>query len=384
MQNSTMLTELLIALLVIAALLIIYYFTREYRKPRGGRNNYLEALEYLVDGNEKWAIQKFKEAIRENSENIDAYLRLGDLLRKKGLTSNALKIHKDLMLRSNLSGDTQTKIKYSLMLDYEMMGNTAQAIETAYSILENDKSFHAETATRLLNYLEKEEKWQEAYDTIKKYFKNPSTQLKKKAALYLVFDGLKLQEKEQGRDARIKYKEALKTDSNCAAAYYYLGSSYYAEGRLEDAVQEWKTLCAAIPPKAQVAFDDLERTWFDLGKFTEAEKLYKSIVDKNPQNIHAYISLAEIYEKKEDFDTALDILDRMSEEFKGEPQIVGYKIQLLLNKNQNKQAGSHALEFFQKNFTLTDIKFECQECQYISNKPLWICPQCKSIDSFIS
>ncbi len=382
MQNPDMLTELLIIILVITALIIIYYYTRMSRKPKGDKESYISALEYMADGSEKRAIQQLKEAVREDSENVDAYLRLGDLLRKKGLMNNALKIHKDLMLRSNLSEDQKNKIQYSLLLDYELMGNYSSSIELARTILSKNTVFQNEVVLKLLTYLEKEEKWQEAATIARKYFRELPAQLKKRIALYLVFEGLKIQEKGEGRDARIKIKEGLKIDPECDAAYYYLGKSYYSEHRLEDAIREWKNLCITIPQNAHVAFESLERTWFEIGRFNEAEKLYRNILDKDPENIHAALALARIYSKKEDFDSALDILDRLGEKSFLEPRIVGYRIQLLSNKNQYKQASALAVDFFHGNFDLSDRAITCQECQYKSTEPQWICPQCKSIASF--
>jgi lipopolysaccharide biosynthesis regulator YciM len=382
MQSSDLLMELLIILLVIAALIIIYYYSKVYRKPKADKSSYLTALEYLADGNEKWAIQKFKETVKEDTENIQAYLRLGDLLRKRGFANNALKIHKDLTFRANLSSEIKAKIQYSLLLDYEATGNYSAAIELANSIIGDEKTFQNEAASRLLNYQEREQKWQEAYLTIKKCFKELTPLLTKKSALYLVFEGLKIQEKGEGREARVKFKEAMKIDPDCAAAYYYLGKSYYLENRLEDAIREWENLCRSLPQKAYLTFKDLERSWFEMGKFTEAEKLYKSILGKDSKNIYATVALAEIYNKKEDYDRALDILDRLSDESQQDPQIVGYKIKVLSHKNQYKQAAHQAMEYFKNRYDLSERRFECQECQYKTNEPIWICPQCKSIDSF--
>ncbi|OGB61805.1 MAG: hypothetical protein A2Y94_05155 [Caldithrix sp. RBG_13_44_9] len=382
MQSSDLLMELLIILLVIAALIIIYYYTRVYRKPKADKGSYLAALEYLADGNEKWAIQKFKETVRDDSENVQAYLRLGDLLRKRGFANNALKIHKDLTFRGNLFPEIRDKIQFSLLLDYEATGNYKVAIELANSIIENDKTYQNEAALRLLNYLEREERWQEAFLTIKKCFKELTPLLIKKSALYLVFEGLKIQEKGEGREARIKFKESMKIDPECAAAFYCLGKSYYVEDRLEDAIHEWENLCRTLPKKAYLTFKDLERSWFEMGKFTEAEKLYKGILAKDSKNIFATVALAEIYTKKEDFERALDVLDRLGDENQHDPQIVGFKLKILSNKNQYKQAIHHALDYFNKRYDLSERRFECQECQYKSDEPIWICPQCKSIDSF--
>ncbi|UCF63396.1 MAG: tetratricopeptide repeat protein [bacterium] len=382
MQNPDMLTELLIVILVILVLVIIYYYTRVIRKPKGEKSSYLNALEYLADGNEKWAIQKFKEAVREDTENIDAYLRLADLLRKKGLTSNAMKIHKDLTLRSNLSPEMRNKIQYSLLLDYEELGNYKSAIDIAEKLLEKSQPFQKEISIRLISYLEKEEQWGKAYEFLRKYFKDLTPQHGKKAALYLVFEGLKIQEKGEGREARIKFKEAFKIDTECVAAYYHLGNSYYEENRLTDAIREWERLCDMVPQKSYFAFENLEKAWFDLGKFKEAETLYKKILNKDSRNVHAAIALSEIYNKKEEYDRALDVLERVIEEVPDNPRLLGYKLHILINKNQYKQAAQSAQDYFEIHYPLADFQFICQECQYKTKEPQWICPQCKSINSF--
>ncbi len=382
MQIEGMLTEFLIIIIVIVALLIIYYLVKFYRKPSKEKSNYLSALEYLADGNDKWALQKFKEAVREDSENVDAYLRLGDLLRKIGLANHALKIHKDLTLRPNLSQDLTNKIQLSLMLDYEILGNLNAAINVAIRILQKEKINNTQLVSKLLTYYEREERWNEALEAVKKYYRKMPVHLEMKSSLYLVFEGMKLQEKGEGKEARLKYRDALKTDMNCPAAYYYLGKSYYAENRLEEAIQEWQNLSNKIPKMAHVAFDELEKTWFDLGKFGEAEKLYRKLLTDDPENIFSAISLAEIYNKKSEFDNALSILDKVAEDKKYHPLVVSAKIQTLSNKSQYKIACTEAISYFQSNFSLSTRHFICQECQYESKEPLWMCPQCKSISSF--
>jgi len=382
MQIQGMLTEFLIIIIAIVALLIIYYLAKFYRKPSKEKSNYLSALEFLADGNDKWALQKFKEAVREDSENVEAYLRLGDLLRKIGLANHALKIHKDLTLRPNLPQDLTNKIQLSLMLDYEILGNLSAAINVAIRILQKEKLNNTQLVSKLLTYYEREERWNEALEAVKKYYRKMPVHLKMRSALYLVFEGIKFQEKGEGKEARLKYREALRTDMNCPAAYYYLGRSYYTENRLEEAIHEWQNLSNKIPKMAHVAFDELEKTWFDLGKFGEAEKLYRKLLTEDPENIFSAISLAEIYNKKSEFDNALSILDKVAESRKYHPLLVAAKIQTLSNKNQYKIACTEAISYFQSNFSLSTRHFICQECQYESKEPLWKCPQCKSISSF--
>jgi len=382
MQNTSFVTEILIILLILIALGIIYYYTRRIRKGAPSKDNYLAALEYLVDGDYKRAIQKFKEAVREDTDNIEAYLRLGDLLRERGMTKNALKIHKDLTFRSGLPEEIVQKVNWSLMLDYEGIGELDNASEIAKKLLEKDGMYAKEAANKLLHYLEQKGEWEEAYNACKKFIKPVPSHLKKRMALYQVFEGLKLMDQDQGRDARIKFKDALKNDPECAAAYYYLGKSYVQEERLEDAIREWNNLCKKIPGKAHVVFDPLEKAWFELGRFAEAEKLYSDLLSSDGSNMYAALALSEIYDKKGDYDQALDLLERIESNHPNDPRIVGRRVKILFNKGQYKIASSRAIDYFKQHNFLDDKKYICQECHYQSVEPLWICPQCKSIDSF--
>ncbi len=382
MQDNTVLTEIIILIAILVALVLIYYFTRRYRKPTQKQDSYRAALEALVDGDVKRAIQLFKEAIHQNSENIEAYLRLGDLLRERGLVKNALKIHKDLTFRTGLSNSMLLRVRRSLMLDYEALGEFDKAIEEARKLLEKENPYYRETASRLLQLFEKGNRWSEALEAANKYFKPTPAALKHKISLYHVFQGLKLQDEGRGKDARIKFKEALKINPQNEAAYYYLGKSYVEEDRLEDAVKEWVNLCTQIPEKAYIVFDELEKAWFELGNFSEAENLYSHLFEKNRDNIKAALALAEIYEKKGEYDRALELLERLDEEYPEDPSVQSFKVQVLYNKNQYKAACQVALNFLKQQKFIDHTIYQCQECHYISETPLWVCPQCKSIDSF--
>lgn len=66
-------------------LLIIAFWSRSRRKEAvPSQRAYLEALKALVAGEDKIAFQRFKQVVVEDTNNVDAYLKLGDLFRKKG------------------------------------------------------------------------------------------------------------------------------------------------------------------------------------------------------------------------------------------------------------------------------------------------------------
>ncbi|MBD3223847.1 MAG: hypothetical protein GF313_03910, partial [Caldithrix sp.] len=109
----------LIAVVLIIAAFVIYYFrSRKAEEERVDQSNYLLALKYIAEGDYRSAIDKLKAVVRQDTENIDAYIKLGDVLRHLKLYNNAIRIHKDLTLRGNIPEKQIRDIWFSLAMDY--------------------------------------------------------------------------------------------------------------------------------------------------------------------------------------------------------------------------------------------------------------------------
>jgi lipopolysaccharide biosynthesis regulator YciM len=374
--------EITLLVIILVAIALVVWYSVSQKRSQTVENAYLEALEYMVEGNDRLAIQKLKEAVRHDTENISAYLRLGDLLRRKGMLNNAVRIHKDLTLRGNLTYTDQLRIHKSLLLDYELTKDYDAGITTANNILRLDRNPEAWVVLKLLVMLEKKQQWVEAEQIANKYSGLLPSNYTHRIALYLIFKGLQLQERGSGKDARITFKEALKKDPACVAAYYYLGESYINENRLEDAVKAWKRLCDAAPDKAYIVYPELEKAWFEMGRFADAENLYQEQLNNPKRSLKAGLALTEIYNKKGDYDNALEIMNRMEDEFHTSPELISKKVSVFYNKGQYKQAASHALTLFENRFGKGNSEYTCNVCQNIEETPTWICPKCQSMDSY--
>ena len=374
--------DLLLLVAIIFAIGLVLLYSISQRKKTTESDSYLEALEYLAEGNDRLAIQKFKEAVREDSENVSAYLRLGDLLRKKGIVSNAVRIHKDLTLRAGLSLEQRQQILKSLLLDYDQQQDYEKGIATAREILDLDNKVDIDVVKKLIDMLEKSRRWKEGEQAIDRYAKVLPEEYQHRCSLYTVFQGVELQESGKGKEARVKMKEALKRDPNCAAAYYYIGKSYQAEERPDDAVAQWKKLCEVAPAKAHIVYPELEKAWFEMGRYADAENLYTDQLNKDKKQLKAGLALAEIYNKKGEYDSALDVLNQLENEYPGTPDLVRKKINYYFNKGQYKQAANQSLTFLNHSNGEAAIGLTCKNCRYQSDNPLWICPQCNSIDTF--
>ena len=103
-----------IALLAIALILITVYLLVSRKKSRissSDSSDYIKALNALIEGNMDEAIRLFYNSVRQNTENIDAYIRLGDIFRQQGKVEKAIKVHRELLVRRNLSQHSRNQIR---------------------------------------------------------------------------------------------------------------------------------------------------------------------------------------------------------------------------------------------------------------------------------
>ena len=92
-----------ILIICIIASLLIYFYKFRPNIQINIKELYAEGLDMLVSGKYKAAYKNFKEIVDKDSNNIKAYIRLGQVLRQGGNYLKALKIHKSLLNRKSIS-----------------------------------------------------------------------------------------------------------------------------------------------------------------------------------------------------------------------------------------------------------------------------------------
>ncbi len=350
------------------------------RKKKSSPELYIGALKALLAGEEKIAFLKLKQVAREDPENVDAYLKLGDLFRRNKRFDKALQIHRELTLRPSLSREEKNEILKSLAEDFSASGNHEKAISVLgelYRTSEKDE----QVAKRLLFEYEETERWEEAFELRKKALGRKENQTNRILALYKVLWGRARSERGEFHKARVAYKEALNYDENCIPAYIYLGEAYYHDQRLTDAVEYWKKLLKIAPDAGYLVFDKLEKTLFELGEYGEIPEIYENILSQNPQNTFALFSLARIYEKKGMVEPAMERYNQIAD---ADLSFLPARLSLakLYQQEGRNEELVDLLDRLIETSSPAEKKFTCQRCGYTSPEPLWRCPSCKIWSSF--
>ena len=310
-----MVTYFLVVLVIILGGTVAWLgYERYYRKAQASQSTlYVEALKDLLNGHQESAFAKLRQVVAADSTNLDAYLRLGAILRDHNRADRALQVHKDLTLRGRLLKSEKASILRQLALDYQALREPQTAQDALQELIELEPSDHW-AHVQLLHLLEDQEEWSEAYDLAVKILKLESNKSKKPLARYKYLASCQLLNRREYHKARVILKEVLGLDPTYVDAYLAIGDSYHIEGRFEDAVNFWNKLISTVPAKGHLVIDRLKKTLFELGRFGDIRDICEKILRHDPNNIEARRSLAEFYRKKGEVESAVELLEQIVDE----------------------------------------------------------------------
>lgn len=376
------LTYIGIAFIIAIVAMIIIYFIKTPQKKKDASAEYTTALNYLIVGDNKKALEKFRESVRLNTGNVDAYVKIGDILRDQGDTDRAIKIHRGLTLRRNLTITQKIEIFKSLIKDYQATKKLDRAIQVCQKLLELT---HSDLWTQeiLLTLYEDAGDWDSAGDMLLKIQKSKGIKDKRLLALYRVQSGLKCIEDGRERDGRIKFREAIKLDKLCPNAYLNLSDSYIRENRYDDALSELKKFITLAPQLSYLGFSRIKDILFHEGMFGEVEVIFKSLLQKNPESEAILLSLVDICERKGEFEKGINLCNQILDRNPDSLQAKRYLAQFLSRTGKKDKALDHALRLVDDLMNKSADRYTCKSCGNISDEPAWHCSQCHEWDTFL-
>ena len=126
---------ILILLFILIIIGAYFYLIKKPTEKVSIKDLYAEGLDMLVSGKYKGAYKNFKEIVEKDSNNIKAYIRLGQVLRQSENYLKALKIHKSLLTRKNISNYELIEIHKNLSMDYLKIEDINLSINECKNIL---------------------------------------------------------------------------------------------------------------------------------------------------------------------------------------------------------------------------------------------------------
>jgi lipopolysaccharide assembly protein B len=326
------------------------------------------------------AIQRLRDVVAGDTSNLDAYLRLGTLFAEARDPARAVKMHRALTFRADLSAPQKIEVYRALAQDYVRIADaprTLEAIEQILSLSKKDRW----ALEKKYELLAAQQNWAGAFDAAQKLASLGGAVTPHFLAVLKVQEGLEHGKNKKERDARIQFREALKFDGTYIAPYIYWGDSYIRENRTEDAVRIWRRMLNANPAQAHLVFERLESHLFDLGRFSEIEQIYRALIQTYPQNVHAYRALSRFLDKRGDRGDAVAVL---MNGLHNNPESLWLR-RLLVQMYGEMHDMTRVLELAREILTRVmkqQYEFNCSACGFVATGPLWLCPRCNKLDTF--
>lgn len=356
---------------VIAVVLITIFIFQKKPKPVKKESYYIDALCALADNQLDKAIKLLRNTVYEDTDNVEAYIRLGELYRQKGDYERAIDIHRSLMARPTLSREKEIRVYHQLVKDYLADRRIEKAISLLKELIKIDKNNPAPVKL-LMNLYLSNEAGKEALRFIKenpKLFKN-----KKLLSGYYTEIGNQMKEKERDEEAALEcYKKAFKLQPENEHVLLALAKFYMDKNDLKNAYQYAKKIMEVPTPETGHFTEFLGKILFETGKYETIGSFYKKLLNKFPDDEEILLKLASFYMKRDEGKKAKKILEERYEKFPHSPLTILGIVKLYMKEGDINSAK----EFIAKlEDSLERKSWRCENCGTRFDRFSWFCPSC--------
>ena len=345
----------------------------EVPRPKNQDSAYQRGVNALLAGEREEALAEFAESVREDSDNIDAYIHLGNLLRERGEAQRALNLHRELTVRPGQTAAQRKAVQEALVLDLLALGRAEEAVVEARALRELDRK-SAGSLRLLQQAYETARDWDRAYEIRAEVQRAAGDRDPEALAHYRAAIGEALLREAKLDEAKHSFKEALRLQRDLPTALFRLGDIYYQRGRAERALVLWKGLAEAHPTLAHLVLGRIEAAYFERGRMSEMGQAYEEILARNPRDARTLTALARMHIKRGDLGEAHRAL---REALEVDPQSLAARLELV---NVYRQRGELARALDEMESLLRGMgeaeHFVCRRC-HASSDEYWIrCPHC--------
>ena len=370
-------SEILTILLAVLALAGVGYaawiFSLDTAPKREPETPYHHAMNALLAGDRDEAMRAFTETVRIDSDNVEAYLHLANLLREQGRLDRALQIRRELTVRAGITPGQERAIHEGLVLDLIAAGRTEEAVEEARGLREMDRK-NGSAQKLLLKAYEAARDWERAFEVRGEMARARGESIGVVLSRYRSAIGEIHLREGNLEAARRQFQAALKLRRDEPAALLRLGDLYYETNRPERATRLWKALAEAHPSFSHLVLERLEASFFENGTFGDVDRAYEEMLTRNPKDVRILLALARVHLKKGEL---ADAGRALNESLEIEPESIPARL-LVAELHQRRGDLTRALDEMQsviRHLGPGEV-YVCATCGRDSEEYWSRCPHC--------
>ncbi len=346
------------------------------QESRAVPRSYFKGLNYLLNEQPDKAIEAFLEVARMDPDTLELHLTLGALFRRRGELDRAIRIHQNLVDRTDLAQDHRMKALYELGEDFLKAGLLDRA-EAVFRRLET--GVHALDALR--NILEIQvltKDWHQAILTAERLEKLGCPAQNADTSHYCCELATAAMLKGDLEGARDYLNQALAQNRRSARACMLLGDLETQAGQDEAAIASWRRIEEINAGFLPVVAERLVQTYGRLGRMDEVIRLLKGYLDRQPSPDLLHL-LFQTVAQHQGWDAARQLA---AEELKRHPSLRALDDYLQATNAVNPESveGRLAQDLVHRQVS-NSAYYQCGHCGFKPRQFFWQCPACARWDS---
>ena len=249
-------------------------------------------------------------ALRLESKDVEPYMALARLFRLRGEVGRAIRIHQNLLLRTDLEGKQRIDVLLGLGADFRQGGFLRRAIAT-YEEIVAEEPRNAEALGALEKLLAEAHEYPRAIEMAQRRARRERVDgAGEQAALYVQMAEAQLAEGKSS-EARRSVKQALRKDRRSVEAWRVLGELEAERGRDKAALAAWARVPALNRMSGPLVYRKLETAHAALGHARDFEAFLRRLLEEEPADADGRLALARTLAGRGEIQEAVSELRRI-------------------------------------------------------------------------
>jgi lipopolysaccharide biosynthesis regulator YciM len=341
--------------------------------------SYFQGLNFLLNEQQDQAIEAFIEVVKVDPQTVELHFALGSLFRRRGEVDRAIRMHLNLVERTDLEEGKRKQALFELAQDYLKAGILDRA-EAAFTEL-HGTPYEKEALDFLLEIFQKEKDWLKAIDISQRLAALTGTSHGKEAAFFYCELAASEMAGKQNDAATVHLEQALSVDPESVRASIMLGDIETAAGNATNAIEIWKRVEQQDAQYLPLVAERLLQAYRLGGDEEAGVQLLKTWLQKYP-SLDLMNVLFGVLVKRDGAEAAYQLV---RDELKRNPTLLGLDKLLearLLDITGERRADLELVKALIHDRTRGLAMYRCKHCGFKARQFYWHCPACNSWESY--
>ncbi len=342
-------------------------------------SSYFRGLNFLINQQPDKAIEAFIEVVKVDPQTVELHFALGNLFRRRGEVERAIRMHQNLVDRTDLGSDQRLSALYELAQDYLKAGLLDRAEEMLLKL--RGTPYEAQAANFLLEIYEQEKDWLKAIQ-VARQTTDAAGQTRTREIAHFYCE-LAQSEMMHGRpdQARTYLQEALETNRKCVRAQLLLGDVAESEGNREEAIAAWQRIESQSAAYLPLAAERLLKAYASLGRADDGLALLRGYLSRYP----SLDLLNSVFQTVLDREGPAAANELVRAELRRSPTLLGLDRMLeaqMLEAPPERRRDLELIRSLVHQHTRNLAMYRCDNCGFKARQFYWHCPACHGWETY--